>query len=1756
MNIIGTVSHLVGQVFAIKADGSERLLALGDPVFSDEMVRVAPGGAIEISMDSGELVKLEGGQNWLATTETYQEAGDFDLSEATADIQSIQEAILAGVDPTEVTEATAAGGEPAAGAEGDEGSSTVVVNRTAEEVDPTAGYDTIGFQDTFEQPEEELLFTPEAPDEPVVSVSVQVEVQVDVTTEVDFEDPDSENPFEETGENVVLSPQGVLVLEGTESGEDTETRDITFNLVLDKVFDQDVQVTYQLRPVSTDGSADYPEDWYDLTLDPITVTIPAGTVSLPVVVTIVQDHVDEANGQFEIVLLSAENATINPDANSEQIFIIDDDTTPVAQDDFNSVMEDAYPVTDEQYPDSGYPSTEGNVIAGEHDDSDFSPTSQADTDEDGDALIVVSFGDADETAAPGATITGEYGTLTLNEDGSYQYILTSNNEDDIQGLSEGETLEDVFSYVVTDTYNENQSATLTITIEGKDDGVSITGLSSEGAEEFVSEVNLSDGSAPNTGALTQGGSFSFEAKDGLDTVSIGGQNFNLSALSALDGTQTVAMSFGTLVLTGYVGDAFGGTISYEYTLNDNVDNDSQAGADGFGFTDSIAVVVTDEDGSSDNETLDVFIADDIPAAEADSDSVTEGLGNSVNGNVLTNDEGGADLLDSSTVSWSGSLVGTYGTLSDDGAGNWTYTLTAASVPPGATDSFDYTVEDSDGDITGETLTISIDQDTNIPNVVGDAQTVYEDGLADGVQHGGDSETTAGSFTVDANGEDYTLTLNADTISAVGDTVDTGTGILTITGINQVGDVVTYDYSYTLSAPLTHADGSGENALTDTISMSVTDATGDSDATPGSLVITLTDDIPVAEADSDNVTEGLGNSVNGNVLTNDEGGADLLDSSTVSWSGSLVGTYGTLSDDGAGNWTYTLTAASVPPGATDSFDYTVEDSDGDITGETLTISIDQDTNIPNVVGDAQTVYEDGLADGVQHGGDSETTAGSFTVDANGEDYTLTLNADTISAVGDTVDTGTGILTITGINQVGNVVTYDYSYTLSAPLTHADGSGENALTDTISMSVTDATGDSDATPGSLVITLTDDIPVAEADSDNVTEGLGNSVNGNVLTNDEGGADLLDSSTVSWSGSLVGTYGTLSDDGAGNWTYTLTAASVPPGATDSFDYTVEDSDGDITGETLTISIDQDTNIPNVVGDAQTVYEDGLADGVQHGGDSETTAGSFTVDANGEDYTLTLNADTISAVGDTVDTGTGILTITGINQVGDVVTYDYSYTLSAPLTHADGSGENALTDTISMSVTDATGDSDATPGNIVVTIVDDVPVITSSQNSIMTNVVGNEVTGAFNISYGADGPGSLSVALTAMLVTTDGAAVTLTQTDVNTWLGHTGTYGVDQGPVFELSIDPVDQTYTFDLLGPDLIAAFEQKQAGQGSSFGSGPADAYIIPDAVDPSVDLVLISGYEIGDLSDFDLTTADFDDIHSDDNTVFADVNLQNNYYGVDTPAVGVDQALVMDFTGDNFGYTLPGEFDGPIVTSITIGIQKSATISWVAYNDAGEVITSDTDLAVVKNQSIVISGENNEFISYVVVYGETGATGVVVQSVGTLSNTGITDVTFDVTATDSDGDVTLPAEISVTVDGSGDIRGTDAGEVISGASGNNILTGGLGDDIFLFTAEDQGTVGTPDFDKINDFNDNGEADVLDLSDLLVGEEGTDLTAFLAVSEDAGAVVIDVNPDGLSGNTEQIRLEGTTLADLGANALDTQVDIISDLITNGHIQVDDA
>ncbi|WP_446718668.1 VCBS domain-containing protein [Halomonas sp. N3-2A] len=69
-------------------------------------------------------------------------------------------------------------------------------------------------------------------------------------------------------------------------------------------------------------------------------------------------------------------------------------------------------------------------------------------------------------------IDGEYGTLTINADGSYTYTLDNANLT-VQSLTDGETLDEVFSYTLTDGDSDADDATLTITVNGSDDGVTV-----------------------------------------------------------------------------------------------------------------------------------------------------------------------------------------------------------------------------------------------------------------------------------------------------------------------------------------------------------------------------------------------------------------------------------------------------------------------------------------------------------------------------------------------------------------------------------------------------------------------------------------------------------------------------------------------------------------------------------------------------------------------------------------------------------------------------------------------------------------------------------------------------------------------------------------------------------------------------------------------------------------------------------------------------------------------------------------------------------------------------------------------------------------------------------------------------------------------------------------------------------------------------------------------------------------------------------
>jgi len=92
----------------------------------------------------------------------------------------------------------------------------------------------------------------------------------------------------------------------------------------------------------------------------------------------------------------------------------------------------------------------------------------ADTDADTELLTVNAVNGS--TANVGAAICGLYGTLTLNANGTYSYVV---NNALVQGLDSGETALDQFTYTVTDGTATSNTATLTISVFGNNDAPSV-----------------------------------------------------------------------------------------------------------------------------------------------------------------------------------------------------------------------------------------------------------------------------------------------------------------------------------------------------------------------------------------------------------------------------------------------------------------------------------------------------------------------------------------------------------------------------------------------------------------------------------------------------------------------------------------------------------------------------------------------------------------------------------------------------------------------------------------------------------------------------------------------------------------------------------------------------------------------------------------------------------------------------------------------------------------------------------------------------------------------------------------------------------------------------------------------------------------------------------------------------------------------------------------------------------------------------------
>ena len=117
--ITGVVKALTGTVKAIAADGTERVLHVGDKVLAGERIITADASTIEIQFDNGAVIDLGRNMDIALTQDLLHDAAPAmaeqtpeQAAAAQVSAEEIQKAILEGKDVTQL-EATAAG--PAAG---------------------------------------------------------------------------------------------------------------------------------------------------------------------------------------------------------------------------------------------------------------------------------------------------------------------------------------------------------------------------------------------------------------------------------------------------------------------------------------------------------------------------------------------------------------------------------------------------------------------------------------------------------------------------------------------------------------------------------------------------------------------------------------------------------------------------------------------------------------------------------------------------------------------------------------------------------------------------------------------------------------------------------------------------------------------------------------------------------------------------------------------------------------------------------------------------------------------------------------------------------------------------------------------------------------------------------------------------------------------------------------------------------------------------------------------------------------------------------------------------------------------------------------------------------------------------------------------------------------------------------------------------------------------------------------------------------
>jgi hypothetical protein len=168
--VVGKVVILYGNVKAISIDGTERVLGPNSPIFAYDRIITESDGRVSIIMDDPAQSQIDVGRmsHIIIDEDIFAGVTAEDVAAAAADIEQIQEALLAeGFDPTVELEAPAAGGSAAAGG----GHPVPEFARVTHEGEVTSGAETTGDQGDTVDP------IPGAPELPDPSVTVEIDAE-------------------------------------------------------------------------------------------------------------------------------------------------------------------------------------------------------------------------------------------------------------------------------------------------------------------------------------------------------------------------------------------------------------------------------------------------------------------------------------------------------------------------------------------------------------------------------------------------------------------------------------------------------------------------------------------------------------------------------------------------------------------------------------------------------------------------------------------------------------------------------------------------------------------------------------------------------------------------------------------------------------------------------------------------------------------------------------------------------------------------------------------------------------------------------------------------------------------------------------------------------------------------------------------------------------------------------------------------------------------------------------------------------------------------------------------------------------------------------------------------------------------------------------------------------------------------------------------------------------------------------------------